>query len=45
MVAVLECTDELTVAVDALCAANPLRLGDGETVVALHRQLERSSQC
>jgi len=41
VVAVLECTDELVSAVDALCAADPLRLGDGEVVVALHRQLER----
>ena len=29
--------------VDALCAGDPSRLGDGETVVALHRQLERLS--
>ena len=41
MVAVLERTSELTAALDALCAADPLRLGDGDTVVALHRQLER----
>ena len=35
------CTDELVAAVDALCAVDPLVLGDGETLVALHRQLER----
>ena len=35
------CTDELVSVVDALCAVDPLVLGDGETLVALHRQLER----
>ena len=33
--------DELRSALDALHAIDPERLGDGETVVALHRQLER----
>ncbi|MCA1844403.1 MAG: hypothetical protein LC792_14680, partial [Actinobacteria bacterium] len=32
---------ELAAMLDALCAADPLTLGDGETVTALHRQLER----
>ncbi len=35
------CTDELVAVVDMLCAAGPPVLGDGETVVLLHRQLER----
>jgi hypothetical protein len=40
------CTDgdpvrQLTAAVDALVAADPAALGDGEAVVALHRQLSR----
>ncbi len=35
--------NELTAAVDALAAVEPATLGDGETIVALHRQLERLS--
>ncbi|HEV2758180.1 MAG TPA: DUF222 domain-containing protein, partial [Acidimicrobiales bacterium] len=43
MVAVLDVEAELVGVVDALCAVDPARLADGETVVALHRQLERLS--
>jgi len=35
------CTDSLVAGIDALSAADPVALGDAETVVALHRQLER----
>ena len=31
----------LVSAVDALCAADPSTLADGESLVALHRELER----
>ncbi len=41
MVCVGDCTTGLAAAVSALCAVDPLVLGDGETLVALHRQLER----
>ena len=41
MVAVLDLETDLIGAVDALCAADPAALADGETLVALHRQLER----
>ena len=41
MVAVLDVETELAGAVDALCAAEPSALADGETLVALHRQVER----
>ena len=41
MVAVLDVETEVVVAVDALCGVDPSRLGDGETLVVLHRQLER----
>ena len=34
-------TDELVAVVDALCTGDPAVLGDSETVVLLHRQLER----
>jgi len=37
----VDCTTELAAAVDALCAVDPIVLGDGEALVALHRQLER----
>ena len=33
--------EELSSALDRLVAADPATLGDGETVVALHRELER----
>ena len=33
--------DDLTAAIDRLCAADPTVLGDGETIQALHRQLAR----
>ena len=33
--------DELTNAIDALCATDPARLADREAIQALHRQLER----
>jgi len=39
--AVLDVEAELTGVVDALCAVDPSALADGETLVALHRQLER----
>jgi hypothetical protein len=38
---VLDATEELTAVVDALGAVDPLALADGETIRALHRQLER----
>jgi len=41
VVAALDVETELVGAVDALCAADPAALADGETLVALHRQLER----
>ena len=41
MVAVLDVEAELTGAVDALCAVDPSAVADGETLVVLHRQLER----
>jgi hypothetical protein len=41
MAVVLDLTAELTAVVDAVCAADPSRLSDGDTVRALHRQLER----
>jgi len=34
-------TADLAVAVDAACAADPVVLADGDTIRALHRQLER----
>jgi hypothetical protein len=33
--------EELAAVVDRLAAADPVKLADGETIVALHRQLER----
>ena len=45
MAAVLDVEAELVGVVDALCAAGPSRLADGETLVVLHRQLERLSGC
>ena len=33
--------EELSTVVDALAAVDPAILGDGETVAALHRELER----
>ncbi|HEX2193240.1 MAG TPA: hypothetical protein VHH09_08600 [Acidimicrobiales bacterium] len=33
--------EQLSAAIDALAAVDPATLGDGETVVALHRELER----
>ena len=33
--------EELAAVVDRLAEADPLALGDGETVLALHRELER----
>ena len=36
-----EVLNELVAAVDAACEVDPADLGDGETVVALHRQLAR----
>ncbi len=33
--------DSLVSALDGLCAVDAARLGDGETIMALHRQLER----
>ncbi len=41
MVAVLDVETELVSVVDALCAADPAVLADRETLVVLHRQLER----
>ena len=41
MVAVVDVETELVGVVDALCGVDPSRLGDGETLVVLHRQLER----
>ena len=43
MAVVLDVEAELVGVVDALCAADPSRLADGETLVVLHRQLERLS--
>lgn len=43
MAVLLDVTAELTVVVDAVCAADPSRLADGDTIRALHRQLERLS--
>jgi len=40
---VLDATDHLAAAVDALCGADPAQLADPETIQALHRQLERLS--
>lgn len=39
--AVLDLTEDLTSAVDALCAADPARLADPEAIQGLFRQLER----
>ncbi|MGH9263641.1 MAG: DUF222 domain-containing protein [Acidimicrobiales bacterium] len=41
MAVVVDATTELLAAVDALGAADPAALADGETIQALHRQLER----
>jgi hypothetical protein len=41
MAVVLDLTENLTTAIDALCAADPAQLADGETIQALHRQLDR----
>lgn len=41
MAVVLDTTVALTAAVDALCASEPCVLADGESIQALHRQLER----
>lgn len=41
MAVVLEPTSELAAVLDILSEVNPVRLADGETVQALHRQLER----
>jgi hypothetical protein len=41
MAVVVDATTELVAAVDALGAADPAALADGETIQALHRQLER----
>ena len=43
MVAVLDVEAQLVGVVEALCNADPSRLADGETLVLLHRQLERLS--
>ena len=43
MVAVLDVETELVGVVEALCGVDPSRLADGETLVVLHRQLERLS--
>ena len=43
MVVVLDVDTELVGVVDALCGADPSRLAEGETLVVLHRQLERLS--
>ena len=43
MAVVLDVEAELVGAVEALCAVDPSRLADGETLVVLHRQLERLS--
>lgn len=41
MAVVLDATRELIASVDTLCAVDPARLADAESVQALHRQLER----
>src|SRR5947209_2566504 len=41
MAVVLDSTQDLMTAIDALCAADPVQLADPETVHTLHRQLDR----
>jgi hypothetical protein len=41
MAVVLDAMHDLTAAVDAVCALDPARIADAETIQALHRQLER----
>jgi hypothetical protein len=41
MAPVGEVTVALAAAVEMICAADPTALGDGETLVALHRHMER----
>ena len=41
MAVVLDATENLAAALDALCHDDPVALADGETIRALHRQLER----